>query len=81
MQEVKPFGTIREAIEHTGLNRVELYRLIAAGEISTAKFGRKRILDFESLRAAVAKRMKAGPVDAGLSAQMAARRRKQDAAA
>ena len=47
-----------------------------SGEVLTAKIGRRRLIDFDSLRAAIAKRMKAGPVDAELSAEMAARRKR-----
>jgi excisionase family DNA binding protein len=80
-QEGKPSGTVKQAVERTGLNRNEIYKLIASGEVLTAKFGRKRILDFPSLDAAIAKRMQPGAIDPDLSKLMATRRRKQEVAA
>lgn len=70
-----PFsGSIDEGVRISGFNRNEIYKLIESGEVRSVKLARKRIIDFASLRAAVARRMRRG-IDPELSKQMAKRRR------
>ena len=60
---------IRKGCELTGLTAPTIYKLIRSGEVLTAKMGRARLIDWPSLKTAVARRMGHNPVDAATSAE------------
>lgn len=45
----RPTCTIAEACQATGLGRSKLYELISAGQIDTARIGRRRLVRVPSL--------------------------------
>ena len=67
--------SIEEGMRLTGWGRNFLYALIATGEVLSATAGRRRTLDYKSLRKAAESRMRAG-IAPELSHKMAARRKK-----
>ncbi|MDR6787652.1 excisionase family DNA binding protein [Sphingomonas sp. BE138] len=42
--------TVKEALAMIGIGRTSFYELIAGGEITTVKIGRRRLVHVESLR-------------------------------
>lgn len=47
----KEWGTVRQTCETFSLGRVKLYALLKEGRISSAKVGRRRLINFQSVRA------------------------------
>lgn len=47
--------TIRGAVEHSGIGRTELYRLMNAGEMAFIKHGKRRLIPRSELRRVLAK--------------------------
>jgi len=47
--------TIQEAVRISGLGRTKLYQLIARQELKTVTIGRRRLVNFASLKARLSK--------------------------
>lgn len=53
------FVSVRDAVGILGLSKREVYRLVAAGELDSSPYGRRKLIDPDSL-AKLAARIRAG---------------------